>query len=254
LPAPGTRIDPTKYASVLPKLEAKVKGSPTILAVNGAHHYRFVAVEFGPTIDGLYNIVQLGTGDEKQISALPHDIEFDRVYIRGDPTVGQRRGIAANGRNIVIENSYISDIKRKGEESQGVAVWATDGPVNIINNYIEAGAENILFGGAGSALRLVPSNCLVRDNFLNKPLGWRNTDWVVKNLFEIKNGRLIKVENNLMTHNWAMGQDGTAILFTTRADNGADTLIEDIEFEGNIVDGAGGGLDILGSEGVVAGG
>ncbi len=80
----------------------------------------------------------------------------------------------------------------------------TDGPVEIINNYLEAAAENILFGGAGSFLKLVPTNCVVRGNHLNKPLNWREENWEVKNLFEIKNGKNIRVENNLMTNNWTM--------------------------------------------------
>ena len=249
LPASGTRIDPKKFASVLPKIVSNVKGSPAILTASGAHHFRFLALEFGPTIDGLYNIIQIGTGEEKSIAELPHHIEFDRVFIHGDPEAGQRRGIAANGRFIKIENSYISDIKRKGDESQAIAVWATDGPVEIRNNYLEAAAENIFFGGAGSTLRLVPTDCLVRDNYLTKPVTWRNEGWVVKNLFEIKNGKNIRIENNLMTHNWRMGQDGTAILFTTRADNGKESLIQDIYFVGNVVMGAGGGLSIYGDEG-----
>ena len=249
LPAPGERIDPALHGKLLPKIISNVKGRPAILAVDGAHHYRFVAVEFGPTIDGLFNIIQIGTGEEGSVDDLPHDIEFDRVYIHGDSEIGQRRGIAANGRKIKIENSYISEIKRKGEESQGIAVWASDGPVEIINNYIEAAAENILFGGAESRLKLVPADSSVRDNHLNKPLSWKGTDWVVKNIFEIKNGKRIKIENNLMTHNWGMGQDGTAVLFTVRADNGAATVIEDIEFTGNIVRGTAGGVSVWGGEG-----
>lgn len=249
LPPTDTRLVPSKYQSVLPKLESDVKGEPTILAIDGAHHFRFIGVEFGPTIEGMYDIIKLGTGQEKRVEDLPHHIEFDRVYIHGSPTQGQRRGIAANGRNIKIVNSYISDIKRKGDESQGIAAWATDGPIEIINNYIEGAAENILFGGAESFLKLVPTDCIVRSNHLNKPLEWKNTDWVVKNIFEIKNGRRIKVENNLMTNNWGMAQDGMAILFTTRADNGDATIIDEIEFTGNIVRGSGGGLNILGGEG-----
>jgi len=249
LPAEGVRIDPQKHSKFLPKIASNVKGEPAILAVDGAHHFRFVAVEFGPTIEGLYDIIKLGTGQEKDAAELPHHIEFDRVWIHGHPAEGQRRGIAANGRHVRIVNSYISDIKRKGDESQGIAVWATDGPVEIVNNYIEAAAENILFGGAGSFLKLVPTDCVVDSNHLSKPLEWKSADWVVKNLFEIKNGRRIKVTNNLMTNNWAMGQDGFGILFTTRADNGNATVIEDIEFIGNIVRGSGGGLNILGNEG-----
>ncbi|MBK9153726.1 MAG: hypothetical protein IPM25_05850 [Chloracidobacterium sp.] len=249
LPADGERIDPKKHSSRLPKLVSNVRGEPALLAVDGAHHFRFVAVEFGPTIGGLYDIIKLGTGQERSVAELPHHIEFDRVWIHGHPDEGQRRGIAANGRHIRIVDSYISDIKREGDESQGVAVWATDGPVEIVNNYIEAAAENILFGGAGSFLKLVPTDCLVDSNHLSKPIAWKGADWVVKNLFEIKNGRRIKVTNNLMTNNWAMGQDGFGILFTTRADNGNATVIEDIEFTGNIVRGSGGGLNILGNEG-----
>lgn len=249
LPAPGERLDPALHGKLLPKVISDVKGKPAVLAIDGAHHYRFTAVEFGPTIEGLFNIIQIGTGEEDSVSDLPHDIEFDRVFIHGDPEIGQRRGIAANGRRITIKNSYISEIKRKGEESQGVAVWASDGPVEITNNFIEAAAENILFGGASSKLKLVPTDCIVRDNHLNKPLSWKGTDWVVKNIFEIKNGKRIKVENNLMTHNWGMGQDGTAVLFTVRADNGPATIVEDIEFTGNIVRGVGGGLNIWGGEG-----
>ncbi len=249
LPPSNTRIDPKKHAPILPKIKSNVKGQPAILAVSGAHHFRFIGVEFGPTVEGLYNIIQIGTGEEKRVEDLPHHIEFDRVYIHGHSTEGQRRGIAANGKFIKIANSYISDIKRKGEESQAIAVWATDGPIEITNNYLEAAAINILFGGAGSYLKLVPSNCIVRQNHLNKPLNWREEGWLVKNLFEIKNGKNIRVENNLMTNNWMMAQEGAAVLFTTRADNGDATIIADIDFVNNIVRGSANGINIYGSEG-----
>lgn len=248
LPPENTRIDPKKYASFLPKLSSQTNDS-VISAANGAHHYRFTGVEFGGTKDGAGNIIEIGTGEEKKIEDLPHHIEFDRVYIHATSPLGQRRGIAANGRNMRIVNSYISGIVRKGEESQAIGVWATDGPIEIVNNYLEAAAENILFGGAGSPLKLVPTDCIIRDNFLNKPLEWRAEGWNVKNFFEIKNGRRIKVENNLMTNNWSSAQEGTAILFTTRADNGDATIIEDILFAGNIVRGSGNAVNLYGSEG-----
>jgi hypothetical protein len=249
LPPADTRIDPKKYAPVLPKLQSHVKGQPVILAMNGAHHFRFIGIEFEPTTEGLYNIIQLGTGEEKSIEELPHHIEFDRVYIHGSPSEGQRRGIAANGKFIKIANSYISDIKRKGEESQAIAVWASDGPVEITNNYLEAAAENILFGGAASFLKLVPTDCIVRGNHMNKPLNWRDEKWVVKNLLEVKNGKNIKIENNLMTNNWGMAQDGAAILFVTIADNGDASIIENVEFINNIVRGTANAINIYGAEG-----
>ncbi|MCB1023513.1 MAG: hypothetical protein KDB79_03930 [Acidobacteria bacterium] len=248
LPPQDKRIDPVKYRSVLPKLRSNIKDSPAVLAANGAHHYRFTGIEFLPTIEGSGNIVQIGTSEETKIEMLPHHIEFDRVYIHGSDEFGQRRGIAANGRNIKISNSYISNIKRVGDESQAIAVWSTDGPVEIVNNYLEAAAIGVLFGGGGSPLKLIPSNCIVRNNHINKPIEWKAQDWVVKNIFEIKNGRNIKVDSNLMTNNWAKGQVGTAIVFTTRADND-NVVIENIEFTNNIVRGSGNALNVYGSEG-----
>ncbi len=249
LPSAGERLDPWKYGNVLPKIISDETGEAAITATSGAHHYRFVAVEFGPTPKGQGNIITLGTSEEQNVVDLPHDIEFDRVYVHGSPTEGQRRGIALNGRNLRVMNSYFGDIKRKGEESQAICGWAGDGPLEIVNNYIESAAQGILIGGATGALRLIPANILVRGNHFNKPLQWRQEEWLVKNQFELKNAAHVKVENNLMTNNWAKGQDGTAVLFTVRDDIGPSATIEDVVFTNNIVRGAGGGINITGDEG-----
>lgn len=248
LPPADTRLDPAKFQPVLPRIVSNVRGEPAILAINGAHHFRFIGIEFGPTIDGLYNIIQLGSTDEKRVEDLPHHIEFDRVYIHGSPTQGQRRGIAANGRHIKIINSHFSDFKREGEESQAIAVWAADGPLEIVNNYLEAAAESILFGGATSDLGVVPGNAIVRDNWLNKPIEWRSTKWVVKNFLEIKSGQNIKIENNLMTNNWAMAQEGTGVVFRTADDSGKQSFIRNIEFNDNIMRGSGSAITVYGGE------
>lgn len=248
LPPSDTRIDPKKHANFLPKLSSPTT-EPVILAKDGAHHYRFLGIEFGGTKEGFYNIIQLGTSEEKSVNDLPHHIEFDRVYIHSTAPEGQRRGIAANGKYIKIVNSNISDIKRKGEESQAIAAWATDGPIEIVNNYLEAAAEGILFGGAVSALELTPTDCLVRSNHISRPLNWREEGWAVKNFFEIKDGKRIKVEYNLMTNNWTHAQDGSGVLFTVRTDSGQEATIEDIEFSNNIVRGSGNAVNILGYEG-----
>jgi hypothetical protein len=249
LPPADTRIDPKKHAQFLPKLESNVNGEPVIFAGDGSHHYRFIGIEFKPTFKGLYNIIQLGTGEETNIEQLPHHIEFDRVYLYGDKDVGQRRGIAANGKHIVIVNSYFSDFKRKGEESQAIAAWATDGPIEIKNNFLEAAAESVLFGGAENKMKLVASDVMVTDNWMNKRIEWKGTDWVVKNFFEIKSGRRMKVSRNLMTNNWAMAQEGTGVLFRTGMDSGEQAVVEDIEFSDNIMRGSGGAINIFGGEG-----
>ncbi|MEO6391062.1 MAG: hypothetical protein ABIP75_04365 [Pyrinomonadaceae bacterium] len=249
LPVVNERIDPRKFGPRLPKLISNTYEKPAVRAVNGAHHYRFIAVEFGPTPQGVGNVIELGTSQENRVEDLPHHLEFDRCYIHGSPTDGQRRGIAANGKYVRVINSYFADFKRKGDESQAIAAWGSDGPFDIINNYIEAGAEGILFGGAIPKLPLIPSDITVRGNTFNKPLEWRGV-WLVKNHFELKSARRVKIENNLMTNNWADSQNGTAVLFTVRVDSGPWATIEDVEFTGNIVRGSGAGVNVYGGEGM----
>src|ERR1041384_2752344 len=251
LPAPGERLDPAKYSAALPKLIGNVAGEPVVNAAPGAHHFRFVAVEFGPTVGGQGNILQLGTGQEETLDALPHDIEFDRCYVHGDRVDGQRRGIALNARAVKVANSYFADIKRRGDESQALCGWGGTGPFEITNNYIEAAAEGVLFGGATPRLRVVPADIIVRGNHFNKPLAWRNEGWAVKNHFELKNARRVRIEANLFTNTWASAQDGTAVLFTVRSEDGQvpDATIEDVEFVNNVVRGAANCFQAYGAEG-----
>ena len=75
---------------------------------------------------------------------MPHHIEFDRVYIHAAPPKVSGAESPPTANSFKIINSYIEGIKRKGDESQAIAVWATDGPVEIINNYLE-GRRKIFF-------------------------------------------------------------------------------------------------------------
>ncbi len=242
------RVSPAQRASMA-MITGGLLTKPAVLAANGAHHYRFVGIEFGPTTKGYFNIIQIGTGNETSLGELPHHIEFDRVYVHGDPKLGQRRGIAANGRFLKITNSYLSDFKREGEESQAIAFWATDGHIEIVNNYLEAAAENILIGGAENQMGLVAADCLIKDNWMNKPLEWRGSKWTIKNFLEIKSGRRVRIETNLFTNNWQQAQEGTGILFRSAVDSGEQAVVEDVEFVSNIVRGSGSAVNIFGDEG-----
>ena len=93
LPPSGARINPS-YAGVLPKILAP--GRPAIQTAPGAHHYRFIGIEFAPT-PGQRNateltLIKLGNA-ETSVQTLPNNIIFDRCYIHGDPSAGARRGI-----------------------------------------------------------------------------------------------------------------------------------------------------------------
>ncbi|MBI4638149.1 MAG: hypothetical protein HY727_17575 [Candidatus Rokubacteria bacterium] len=255
LPPPGTRIDPS-HAGALPKIVAAV--GPVIAAARGAHHYRFVGIEIHPVAGALLrNLVELGSA-ETSVDRLPHHIVFDRCYLHGDPRRGTRRGIALNARDAAVIDSYLSDFKEVGNDSQAIAGWNGPGPFKIVNNYLEGAGENLMFGGADPAIPgLVPSDIEIRRNHLAKPLAWKQGDpayagvpWTVKNLFELKNARRVLVDGNLLERNWAQAQSGFAVLFTVRnQDGGAPwSVVEDVAFTNNVLRGTASGVNILGRD------
>ena len=255
LPAQGRRIDPSQIAT-LPKLIAS--SGPVIVAGSGAHHFRFVGLEIAPA-EGvfLYELVELGR-NENEAGALPHHIVFDRCYLHGDRKRGARRGIAMNSRETAVIDSYLADFKETGADSQAIAGWNGTGPFKIANNYLEAAGENVMFGGADPAIRdLVPADIEIRRNHLAKPLRWKaghegfeGVDWSVKNLFELKNARRVLVEGNLLEYNWPAAQNGFAILFTVRNQDGRApwSAVEDVVFANNIVRHVGAGINVLGRD------
>jgi hypothetical protein len=223
-----------------------------IVASPGAHHYRFVGVEVRPPARTFIStLINLGT-DFKSVDDLPHHIVFERCYIHGDAVVGGRRGIGLNARHAAVIDSYLSDFKEKGADSQAIAGWNGAGPFAIINNYIEAAGENLMFGGADPDIEnLVPSDIEIRNNDFVKPLSWKTSGaWTVKNLFELKNARRVLIDGNTFENNWADAQNGFAILFTVRNQDGGSpwSMVRDITFTHNIVRHTAGGINVLGTD------
>jgi hypothetical protein len=254
LPA-GKRVNPSQ-ARNMPKLVASSRSA--IISSPGAHHYRFAGVEVAPASGVfLYNLIEFG--DERaNLTQIPHHIVFDRAYIHGDARKGGRRGVAMNGRDIAVINSHVSDFKEVGADSQAIAGWNGPGPFKIENNYLEAAGENVMFGGADPAVNgLVPSDVEILRNHFIKPLRWKiddpsyeGTPWAVKNLFELKNARRVLVDGNLLEHNWPHAQNGFAILFTPRNQEGRApwSVVEDVTFRNNVIRNVAAGFNILGRD------
>jgi hypothetical protein len=175
LPGSNVRMTPA-YAARLPKIQS-VNAAAALRAAAGAHNWQLRFLEFPATLLGYGEIVRIGEGSTAQtsLSQVPYDIEIDRVYVHGDPLYGQKRGIALNGRTITIHNSYISDIKAVGFDSQAIGGWNGPGPFTIVNNYLEAAGENFILGGSDPAIpNLVSENVIVRYNYMSKPMSWRS--------------------------------------------------------------------------------
>ena len=254
LPA-GRRVAPS-HARHMPKIVAASRSA--IISDPGAHHYRFAGAEVAPVAGAfLRNLIELGA-DDANLTEVPHHIVFDRSYIHGDARKGGRRGIAVNGRDIAVINSHLADFKEVGADSQAIAGWNGPGPIRIENNYLEAAGENIMFGGADPAIHgLVPADIEILRNHLFKPLRWKidhptyeGSPWAVKNLFELKNARRVLVEGNLLEHNWPHAQNGFAVLFTPRNQEGRApwSVVEDVTFRNNVVRSVAAGFNMLGRD------
>jgi len=253
LPAPGTRITPSFFPA-MPKILSPNQ-SPAVYTQPGAHHYRFIGVEFAaaPDVKMIYSIVAFG-GDEKADADKPHHLILDRCYVHGNAGLNSRRGVLLNGASSAIVESHISEIHEVGRDSQAVLGYNGPGPFKIVNNFLEGATENIMFGGGDPTIRgLVPSDIEIRRNHLFKPLSWRPGDpgfagvpWLVKNLLELKNAQRVLIEGNFLENNWG----GNALVLTPRNQEGTApwSVVQDVLFRSNIVKNSLGGFALQTSD------
>ena len=173
LPGPGTRITPA-HAPLLARLRSP-NDAPAVHTVAGAHHWRLRYLEFAANKGGYTEIIRLGDGSSGQssLAIVPHHFMLEHLYIHGDPLLGQKRGIAANASHVEIRDSHISEIKAAGQDTQAICAWNSPGPFTIENNYLEAAAENLLFGGSDPYIAgLVADGIVVRRNLFSRPMSW----------------------------------------------------------------------------------
>ena len=249
LPGATTRIDPS-YAPLLPKLKSP-NSLPALATDPGAHHYRLLGLEFQASPLGYYDMLDLGDGSSLQntLAMVPHDLVVDRVYMHGDPVVGEKRAIGLNSASTAIVNCYISEIKAEGQDSQAIAGWNGPGPYTITNNYLEAAAENILFGGSDPAVpNLVPSNITISGNYITKQLAWRGSKWEIKNALELKSAAHVVISGNTLENSWVNAQMGALVLFTVRDQDGTApwSTVSDVTFANNVVRHGASFLSVLG--------
>ncbi|HEY0077641.1 MAG TPA: hypothetical protein VGB73_03275 [Pyrinomonadaceae bacterium] len=246
LPPEGARVRP-EHAALMPKLLSPGDGLKSLTAAQGAHHYRFIGIEFAP-IDSsadVRNLIWLGEGNESSVEQMPHHIILDRVYVHGFSDSQQTRGVCFNGREMALINSYVSEIHHPWQDSQ--AVWGAwgPGPYLVENNYLEAAGENVMFGGDDPRIEgLIPSDIVIRRNHVMKPWRWREghesydgRQWVVKNLLEIKNGQRVLIEGNLFENSWKDEQTGVALLLkgTTQYGRAPWSACQDVVVRHNII-------------------
>jgi uncharacterized protein (TIGR03437 family) len=256
----GVRVSPAQSA-LFAKLQSTVPAEPVVKTSAGAHHYRFLGIEFTSTpTTVIYDLIRFGNGRDVQttLDQVPHHLVIDRCYIHGWNTQDVQRGVGVNGSEITVSNSYISEIHGVGFDTQAIGGWNGPGPIHIINNYLEAAGENIMFGGSDPASEaFIPSNIEIRRNLVFKPMSWKVGDptyagmhWAVKNLLELKNAKNVVIDGNIFQNCWLDAQVGIPILFTVRNQDGTApySIVSNITFTNNIVKNAEGGVNFLGTD------
>ena len=250
LPAPGTRVTPANAVN-MPKITVPDFAGSAVQTSSGAHHFRFVGIEFKPVAGKfVFSLIDIG-GATSVLANMPTDITIDRCYVHGDPTVGGRRGVAMNGARVAVIDSYVSDFKEVGADTQALWTYNSPGPLKIVNNYLEASGENFLSGGAEPVItNLVPSDIEIRRNHFFKPLAWISQSWSVKNLLELKNAERVLIEGNILENNWLASQNGFALLITPRNENGTApwSATRDITVRYNKLINVGQGFNISGRD------
>ncbi|MBP6681518.1 MAG: hypothetical protein KA166_10010, partial [Saprospiraceae bacterium] len=276
LPGELSRISPSTptadqyfpdQSSAMPKIITdNLSGIPCFKTQAYAHHYRLVGLEITAdnAVINSYGLVNLGDASSAQSSLelVPHHFVIDRCYIHGHTdAIVMKYGVRLDCANAAIIESYISDFHSIGFDAQAISGINGPGPFKILNNYLEASGENILFGGGAAAIAgLVPSDIEIRHNYFYKPWSWKvghpdyaGKHWTIKNLFELKTGRRVWLDGNVLENCWAdlpVGQSGYAILLTVRIESGGSPQadVSDVVISNNIVRHVGAGITLSGSD------
>lgn len=241
----GYTIKRAAFATIQPPLNGY-----GVLVQPGASFYKLIGIYIAsPGVDG----TQIGIADvdpkPTDPAQLPHDIVIDRCWLDGANAA--KRGIAAHGNAITLTSSIVDGIFKTGQDTQAFVSHNGGGPFLIEHSYLRASGETILFGGTDPSVpNLVPSDITIRRTYIAKDPAWQAIKGASKNLLELKNARRVLIEQNLFEYSWADAQDGTAVLFTIRNQNGGCSwcTVEDVEFRFNIVRHAANGLSILGHD------
>ena len=161
--------------------------------------------------------------------------------------------------NVAVIDSYLNDfhcISDSGACTDSQTINGGNsllpvGSYKIVNNFLEAAAENVMFGGATGST--VPGDIEIRRNHMFKPMTWMpgspnfiGVKFISKNLFEIKNGERLLLEGNVLENSWGgFSQVGWSMVITPRGSWAAD---RDITVRYNTFSHVGSGFQICASQ------
>jgi hypothetical protein len=157
--------------------------------------------------------------------------------------------VLANVSGVTVDRSVILNI-RHTDDAQAIIGWDGTKNLTVTDCQLESSGENIMLGGGDpSSESNTPQDVLIQHCWMRKPLAWKGkAGTTVKNLFELKNAKRVKVLNCTLENSWGgQGQTGYAIVLTVRNQYGGATYatIEDVEIADCTVKNAASGVQIL---------
>ncbi len=237
LPTGGQRVRVSGAANFA-KILAPNNSTSAIYTAPRAAGWRLVGLEVGPgpAVTSLNSLIRIGDGTASVATEQANRIVLDRLYIHGTPTLPLVRCVQLHAQAAAVLHSIITECHHDGQDSQAIVGWNGPGPYLIANNYLAGAGENIMFGGAVAATRVLPSDITIVGNHITKPAAWRGK-WLVKNLLEIKVGIRILIAENVIENVWTNGQVGNALVLKSSWSPGMDNFAEsrDITIRSNII-------------------
>ena len=252
---PGTTL--RTAADILPGRVGRTAGFARIVAGSGqrgitieptAHSVRIQGIEgtYGASVTTANAFVEIQPGAKRVV--------LDRCWIHGHDNMDLTRGVIANGEHVAFLGCIIDECHVKGQDSQAVIAWNSNGPFLFEDCFLEGAAENIMFGGATPAVDVIPSDITIRRCHFTKDTGWRfqnelgvwQSRWTIKNLFEIKSGQRVLIESCVFEHCWKDGQDGMAFNIKVSDRDGAApwNVCRDITLRDCLIRNVDGGMKI----------
>ena len=213
-------------------VETNLRSGPFVFA-SGANHYRFIGLEITRSATAGYVDMLVSAN-----GPVDHII-IDRSWVHGDAHDDTNGGVGFDNMTYAaVIDSYFTDfhcesLTGRCTDSKAIGGGTSSnpgGPYKVRDNFLEAAGENMLQGGASA--KFVPADFEIRGNHFFKPFTWMKGQpgfvggphghpFVIKNLFELKNGKRVLVEGNILEDSWGgFTQAGFAILLTPKKQSG----------------------------------
>ncbi len=248
--AAGTRMTPELAARLrLARLVVETNGDAPALGTDGAaSRWRVTELEVtaAPGLQELRDLVRLGDPNLRDLRRFPQHLVLDRVYVHGLPDTPVRRCVHLASGATLVANSTAAECHLDGFDSIALGGWAGPGPYGIVNNSLAGSAIGILFGGATPGVdSLLPADIEIRGNLITRPESWQGR-YSTKTLVELKAGRRVLIEGNVLEHNWADAQAGFAVLLKSVNQYGDAPWSElsDVTVRHNVLRRAAGGFNL----------